>query len=414
MTDLSKQAVEALHAALGNKTKAAKSLGIARGSFHDRLKQAEKKGFLKPEPIPVEGAPSQWIYPEHRVPDQAKSVPPGRSGAPLEDPVGWLGTKLKAAGDRGVLLSDEQRPLIDSLRHSGLHISERDPGHYVLDRAPRPAYLGGPMVEIMSDENNHFQFGAMGDTHVGSQYHREDVLNDLYRRYAEAEIASVFHTGNYIEGEARFNRHELTAHSMQGQVNMLVRDYPRIKGLTTYAITGDDHEGWYAQHEGINVGRFTEDAFHHAGRHDWVDIGFMEAHIKLVNRNTGKFSIMAVVHPGGGSAYATSYTIQKIIESLDGGEKPAVGLYGHYHKLMAMNIRNVWAVQTGCTKDQDSFMRKKRLEAHVGGCLIDLEQDPETGAITAMTPQMFRYFVRGYYADRWRYGEPVNLPNRGV
>jgi hypothetical protein len=78
----------------------------------------------------------------------------------------------------------------------------------------------------------------------------------------------------------------------------------------------------------------------------------------LRNANSGKATTMAVCHPGGGSAYALSYSIQKIIESLEGGEKPAVGLYGHYHKLWAGNIRNVWCVQTGCQEDQTPFMRK--------------------------------------------------------
>lgn len=254
----------------------------------------------------------------------------------------------------------------------------------------------------------------MGDTHIGSRYARLDVLMDLYRRYQEARVRDVFHTGNYIEGEARFNRHELEAHSLEGQVRLLVQNYPRVSGITTHAVTGDDHEGWYAQREGINVGRLVERAFRDAGRNDWRDMGFMEAHVRLVNRNTGKEAVMAVVHPGGGSAYALSYSIQKIIESLEGGEKPAVGLYGHYHKLWAGNIRNVWCVQTGCTQDQTVFMRKKRLEAHVGGTLIELEQDPATGAIIGFTPRIFRYFARGYYANRWAHGEPVALPKRGV
>jgi hypothetical protein len=151
-----------------------------------------------------------------------------------------------------------------------------------------------------------------------------------------------------------------------------------------------------------------------AGRTDWVDLGYMEAHVKLTNYNTGKSSLMSVVHPGGGSAYALSYSIQKIIESLEGGEKPAVGLYGHYHKLWSGNIRNVWVVQTGTTEDQTPFMRKKRLEAHVGGTLIGLEQDPRTGAITSMTPKLIRYFNKGYYNDRWSHAHDINLPDRGA
>jgi hypothetical protein len=140
----------------------------------------------------------------------------------------------------------------------------------------------------------------------------------------------------------------------------------------------------------------------------------MEAHVRLVKANTGKSSVLAVVHPGGGSAYALSYSVQKIIESLDGGEKPAVALYGHYHKLWAGNIRNVWCLQTGCTEDQTPFMRKKKLEAHVGGAIVALEQDPETGAIIGFTPQLIRYFNRGYANHRWSHAEGVTLPSRSV
>jgi hypothetical protein len=101
--------------------------------------------------------------------------------------------------------------------------------------------------------------------------------------------------------------------------------------------------------------------------------------------------------------------VQKIIESLEGGEKPAVGLYGHFHKLMAANIRNVWVLQTGCQQDQTPFMRKKRLEAHVGGALVKLRQDPRTGAIISCAPELIRYFTREYYTGTGRWSRHTNV-----
>jgi hypothetical protein len=38
------------------------------------------------------------------------------------------------------------------------------------------------------------------------------------------------------------------------------------------------------------------------------------------------------------------------------------------------------------------------LEAHVGGTLIKLRQDPATSAIVSMNAELIRYFNRGYYA----------------
>ena len=279
---------------------------------------------------------------------------------------------------------------------------------------PLPLSRLQSMPTLLSQPDNTFIVGASGDQHLGSQYERLDVLNDLYDRFERAKVQAVYNTGNWIDGEHRFNRHELLVHGVEAQCRYLAKNYPIRAGIKTFAISGDDHEGWYSQREGIDIGKFAERIMHEEGRDDWVNLGFMEAFIKLVNANTGKSSILSIVHPGGGSAYALSYAIQKIIEILDGGEKPAVGFYGHYHKLWAGNIRNVWCLQTGTTKDQDSFMRKRKIDAHVGGAIVRMEQDPETGAIIAFEPNMIRYFNKGYYANRWGYAGNISHAERAV
>mgnify|MGYP001615389827 CR=1 FL=1 len=279
--------------------------------------------------------------------------------------------------------------------------------------SPEPAFILGAS-KYLSRKDDTYVFGAVSDNHLGSRYERLDVLNDLYDKFSAAGVDRVYNAGNWIEGESRFNHHELLVHGMDAQLRYLAKNYPSRPNITTYAVSGDDHEGWYSQREGIDIGAHAENIMRSEGREDWVNLGYMEAHIRLQNANSGSESIMACVQPGGGSTYAVSYTVQKIIESLDGGEKPAVGLYGHYHKLMAMNIRNVWVLQTGTTKDQDSFMRKKRIEAHVGGTIVTLKQDRESGAITGFTPEMHRYFTRGFYGPRFSHAGNVVLPDRGV
>jgi hypothetical protein len=268
------------------------------------------------------------------------------------------------------------------------------------------------MPVLVSQKDNSFIVGATGDNHLGSKYERLDVLNDLYDRFAKAKVQAVYNTGNWIDGEARFNKYDLKVHGLEAQCRYLAQNYPQRKGIHTFAVAGDDHEGWSGQREGVDVGRFAERIMRDEGREDWHNLGYMEAYIRLVNANTGKSSVLAVVHPGGGSSYALSYSIQKIIEVLDGGEKPAVGFYGHYHKLWAGNIRNVWCLQTGTTEDQTPFMRKKKIDAHVGGAIVRMEQDPETGAIIGFEPKMMRYFNQGYYAGRWSHGGDVVLPPR--
>lgn len=288
-----------------------------------------------------------------------------------------------------------------------------DPQEILLAKHPQAAYAKGSVFRLVSRPDNTFLFGACGDQHVGSKHYREDVCADLYARYADAEVQAVFNTGNWIDGEAHFNRHDLVAHGIDEQARLLAEVYPDA-GLDTYAIWGADHEGWYANREGIDVGSYVEGVMRGAGRTDWHNLGFMEAHVDLVNANTGKVAKLAVVHPGGGSAYAMSYRPQKIIESYEGGEKPSVVLFGHYHKLDPGLVRSVWYFQTGCCQDQTVFMRQKSIEAHVGGGMLALEQDPETGAITGCSPTMWRYFNRGYYNNRWSKHGSVTQPPRTI
>lgn len=282
-----------------------------------------------------------------------------------------------------------------------------------LMREHEPAYASGQRHRYVSRPDNTFVFGVTSDNHLGSKYAREDCLQANYDRFAAAGVDRVFNCGNWIEGESTFNRTSIHVHGFDAQIRYLVERYPRRDGIVTYAIWGDDHEGWYAQREGIDVGGYAEQKMREAGRADWINLGFMEAHVELVNANTGKSSIMAVVHPGGGNAYADSYVIQRLIESLEGGEKPAVGLYGHYHKLLSGEYRNVWWVLVPSTKDQDPFLRKHRIRSVVGGGIITLEQDPETGAIVGMTPQMWRYFVTDYYRS-WSHHSMPLMPKRAL
>lgn len=272
--------------------------------------------------------------------------------------------------------------------------------------------------ELVSLPDNTFRFAAIGDLHAASKYCRWDVREDLMRRAERFKAQAIFDTGNWIDGEMRFNRYDLEAVGLDEQVQMLADRYPKTK-IPTYAVTGADHEGWYVKNNGIDIGMYTESVMQEAG-HKWINLGFMEADIILKNYNTGKKNILRVVHPGGGSSYALSYRPQKIIESYEGGEKPAILLMGHYHKLDFGLVRNVWYVQTGCAQDQTPFMRQKSIEAHVGGFLIECEQDPKTGAIVSFTPQARRYFNRAFYFaegsgnKRWVASGPVKKTPRAI
>lgn len=254
-------------------------------------------------------------------------------------------------------------------------------------------------LEVLPAKNGFHKFGAIGDNHMGSRYERQDVLEAMYDHYQREDVKVVYNTGNWIDGEARFNVNDLNVHGLDRQINHFVKNYPQRPGITTYFIGGDDHEGWYTQKLGMDIGKHAERKAREAGRNDLIYIGYMEADIVIPAKN-GR-TTLRVLHPGGGSSYAISYTVQKIIESYQGGEKPDILLIGHYHKAEYIYCRGVHAVQTGTTQDQSPFMRKKRLAAHLGGWIIEFASD-DNGAVTRFKQEFFPFYDNAYY-QKWEY-----------
>jgi len=83
-------------------------------------------------------------------------------------------------------------------------------------------------------------------------------------------------------------------------------------------------------------------------------------------------AIIKLWHGEDGSSYATSYRLQKLIESLTGGEKPNLLLAGHTHKMAYIFERHVHTFSGGALSTQSSWMRGKRLPNHTGFWIIDV------------------------------------------
>jgi len=387
-------------------TDGARRAGLHASTFKNHLNNAVARGFVRMEDYKGNApAIAQIERAEARVADvdfTALRALLMRSAVTLDD----LALRLKIT--RGEALD-----AVETLRHDGANVQQFG-DRWSVEKAPPPQRVKGDIPTYKSRPDGTFVFGFTSDNHLGSKYARTDVLDSLYDHFERIGVDRVFNAGNWIDGEARFNKHDLLIHGMDNQLRELARQYPKRKGLVTYAVAGDDHEGWYAQSHGVDIGRHAQNIMRAAGREDWVDLGFMEAYVRLVHAETGVSNMLHVIHPGGGSAYAISYTTQKIAESYDGGDKPACALVGHYHKLAYNIVRNVHMIQTGTTEDQTPFMRKKKLAAHVGGGVCRLTMDAQTGAVTACAVEFFSYFNRDYANDRWNHADDVVHTDRGA
>ena len=258
-----------------------------------------------------------------------------------------------------------------------------------------PAFGYLPLNVI--DGSDWIDLGMVADTHLACKECRLDVLHTQYDLFEREGITTVLHAGNIVDGYIpRINGSSVICTGIDEQAQYVIENYPQRDGITTHFITGDDHEGWWMK-EGFNFGAYLMMLAQKQGRNDLNYIGHVEADVEIKTKNKKAKTIIKVQHPGGGSAYARSYTGQKQVEAFQGGEKPQILVQGHYHVSNYMVDRNIHVIGMPGFQDQTIFARKKRLRMEIGGALLSLKINENDGAVTRCRLEFNLFFDRGYY-----------------
>lgn len=294
--------------------------------------------------------------------------------------------------------------MVRSLEASGHNIL-RSEGGYTISGILRPE-TAPIMLPPRKKKHRERSFGVVSDTHLCSTHQRLDVLEQASDEFQRQQVEAVFCPGNLLDGYREgINAGEVLFRNQADQCCYLADHYPQRKGITTWFLTGDCHEGWWAKSTGQVIGHAIEDACRRAGREDMRYAGHLERDFELAGEH-GR-AVLRMMHPSGGSAaYAISYRPQKIVESYQGGEKPAALLLGHYHKMGDFYVRGVWTLLAGCCQDQTRFMRGKALAAHVGFVVVRVTQDAN-GALRSWTAQKFPFYDRTYHLELGEFQDAV-------
>ena len=242
---------------------------------------------------------------------------------------------------------------------------------------------------ILNYRGERVKIGIVSDVHLGSLYERLDILALAYKVFADEGITTVYNCGDLIDGESMYRGHqyEIRIHGADAQINHFVDSYPQVDGIKTHFITGN-HDLVYQKTMGLDIGHRVNEL-----RDDMKYLGPEQADIEVHN-GKGKI-ILRLFHPGGGTAYAISYRMQKIVESFTGGEKPHILCVGHFHKSEYLPFyRNVAVFQAGTLQMQTSYMARKSIAAMVGFWILEFGID-KTNSITRLKGEFFPYFEKG-------------------
>jgi predicted phosphodiesterase len=226
-----------------------------------------------------------------------------------------------------------------------------------------------------------FKIGLISDTHIGHSKFKEPLFAKAGKHFRSLKIKEVYHAGDVLEGMSGRPGHvyELAQVGFNAQIKYAEELWKKhFKGLKTFGITGN-HDQWYKNKNdaGVDVGvelekrlAGTDSPFTYLGENE-ADIHLGPVKLKLFHANDG-------------TAYATSYKLQKLIESLEGGNKPHILAEGHYHKAMYAFIRNVHGFEGGTFCGQSGFMRGKKIPAHMGYWVLDIKANKK--GVTEIAP----------------------------
>ena len=218
-------------------------------------------------------------------------------------------------------------------------------------------------VPIISFEGEHLRVGAITDTHIGHLKFDENRLFQAYEQFRKEKVDFITHSGDVVEGMSHRAGHvyELSHLGYDNQKKYAVNLFKQWTDTPIYAIDGN-HDRWFIKSSGAHI---VSDIAKEVDNFSFI--GHDEGDISLKGKATLK-----LWHGEDGSSYALSYRLQKIIESLSGGEKPSVLFAGHVHKFVGIFERNIHCVSVGSLEAQTKWMRGKRLSAHVGFCIFDI------------------------------------------
>jgi predicted phosphodiesterase len=260
--------------------------------------------------------------------------------------------KLKVEFDKNTFLHLE-----DLIKKSDLTPSEIE----LLLKSKKPKLIGNH--HKFDYGTNHLKLGISSDYHIGSKWFNEKSFLKSVEVFNKEKVDAIYCPGDILEGMSGrdgqiYDLDEIGYTAQLKRASELLNLYKQ-----PYFFILGNHDLWARNkaNGGLNIGDELEKRVQNSKY-----LGDMEATISLNDLITLKLS-----HRGN-TAYALSYSGQKIINSLEGGKKPNILINGNLHKSIYMFYRNIHYLEAGCMQNQTEFMAMKGSPAHVGFWILDV------------------------------------------
>jgi len=278
--------------------------------------------------------------------------------------------------------------IIQSLKFDGYSImySENEK-EYSIDRKP---LVNNNVYMHSIGKNLEVEFVVISDSHWCQKGQQKSFVNYIYAEADRRHIKNIYHAGDISDGFYK-NRPEQIYDLIPGkigadeQVDYIVNNWPHYDGITTHFIIGN-HDETHIINGGCNIGVAIVKGRKDLGYNDFKYLGIGYAQVQLTPNCR-----MDLFHPLDGSTYAISYSGQKYMDSLSGGDKPNIIFTGHHHKALYFPYRNIHYFEVPSMTKQSSWMKRKRMANESGAWFIKLKVDEEGTIVSLISEHIKQY-----------------------
>jgi predicted phosphodiesterase len=244
-----------------------------------------------------------------------------------------------------------------------------------------PNYKFATSREYEIKPSDEIKIAIVSDTHLGSTFAAEHELHNFYNYINTLGIKTVLHIGDLTDGwyqKRPTSIFEQTAVGFQNQLNYFVNHYPRVKGIKTYALTGN-HDQTHMFNGGANMGELVARL-----RDDFIYLGHNHAFFKVSDKVK-----ISLVHPTDGSTQTLSYKIQQVIDR-NLARRGEIMLIGHYHKTTSVFYKGIWGYLVPSFQWQSNFMADNNLTSDVGGMILTIKLNQD-GSLKSLATEYVMY-----------------------
>lgn len=241
---------------------------------------------------------------------------------------------------------------------------------------------GTQNVPTIDFDGAHIKFGYITDTHLGSIYTSEQHLELINKTFKRENVDFIMHSGDVTDGfygnrpEQVYELSHIGYDKQKEYAIQVLNSFDK----QIYVISGN-HDVTFMKSSGANIVQ---------------DICSQNDNLIYLGHDIGSLNLkdkanVMLWHGNDGSSYATSYRLQKIVESFTGGTKPHLLLAGHTHKQVYLYDRHVHVLSGGSVQMQTSWMRGKKLASHTGFWIVDLWVNDR--GISKMQPTWYPFYA---------------------